>query len=68
MAVERIQTFADHYRFCSRNDRHEPGEDDNDSNPAMPGSEIPNDAASQLAVRILAIVFFFVETFVKTHG
>ncbi len=68
MSSERIQTLADHDRLRGRNDRHQDGQDDNDSNPAMPGSEIPNDAACQLAVRILAVVLFFVESFVETHG
>ena len=67
MSTERVQSLADHHRLRGRDDCHQDRQDDNDSHPGVPGSEIPDDAARQLAVRILTVVLFFVESFVEAH-
>ena len=67
MPLERVQAFADHDRFCRRNDRHQDGQPDDDSHSSALGSEITDDAACQVAVGILPVVLFFVESFVETH-
>ena len=67
MPFEGVQAFADHDRLGGRDDSHQDRQEDDDDNLAALGGEIGDDPARQFAVGVLAVVLFFVESFVESH-
>jgi hypothetical protein len=67
-AFEVIERFADHDRLHGSDDRHDDGQHSDKAHPFFHRRETADDPFHQIFVFVLAVVFFFVKTFVKTHN